>query len=84
MTPDGLPIIGRLGPLTNAYVSTGHGMQGITLGPGSAQALSTLVLRGELPDVLLPYSPARFTRTAAPRLSPRSAAPSQKENARAS
>ncbi len=63
MTPDGLPIIGRLGPLTNTYVSTGHGMQGITLGPGSAAALSTLVLRGELPDVLLPFSPTRFTRT---------------------
>ena len=49
-------------------------MQGITLGPGSATALSTLVLRGELPDVLLPFSPARFTRTAATRTAPRSAA----------
>ena len=66
MTPDGLAIIGRLGPLRNAYVSTGHGMQGITLGPGSAQALSTLVLTGVLPDVLLPFSPSRFTRTAQP------------------
>ena len=85
MTPDGLAIIGRLGALTNAYVSTGHGMQGITLGPGSAQALSTLVLRGELPDVLLPFSPARFTRTAAPLVVaaiPRR--PSPKETARAS
>ncbi len=44
MTPDGLPIIGRLGDLANAYVSTGHGMQGITLGPGSALALTELVL----------------------------------------
>lgn len=60
MTPDGKPIIGRLGPYANAYVSTGHGMQGITLGPGSAQALTTLVLRGELPEVLLPFSPDRF------------------------
>jgi len=84
MTPDGLPIIGRLGPLTNGYVSTGHGMQGITLGPGSAAALSTLVLRGELPDVLLPFSPARFTRTAAPHTTLRPAAPSQKETTRAS
>jgi D-amino-acid dehydrogenase len=84
MTPDGLPIIGRLGPLTNGYVSTGHGMQGITLGPGSAAALSTLVLRGELPDVLLPFSPARFTRTAATHTTLRPAAPSQKETNRAS
>ncbi len=59
-------------------------MQGITLGPGSALALSTLVLRGDLPDVLLPFTPARFTRTAAPRTAPRPAAPSQKETARAS
>jgi D-amino-acid dehydrogenase len=62
MTPDGMPIIGRLGELANMYVSTGHGMQGITLGPGSAKALSLLVLRGELPDVLVPFSPARFTK----------------------
>ena len=82
MTPDGLPIIGRLGALTNAYVSTGHGMQGITLGPGSAVALSTLVLRGQLPDVLLPFSPARFTRTSAPR--PAASSASQKATTRVS
>lgn len=62
MTPDGLPIIGPLGELSNTYVSTGHGMQGITLGPGSALALSRLVLHGEAPEVLVPFAPARFTR----------------------
>jgi D-amino-acid dehydrogenase len=62
MTPDGMPIIGRLGELENAYVSTGHGMQGITLGPGSALALTDLVLRDHLRDVLIPFTPARFTR----------------------
>jgi D-amino-acid dehydrogenase len=62
MTPDGMPVIGRLGDLDNAYVSTGHGMQGITMGPGSALALTDLILRGRLPDVLVPFSPARFTR----------------------
>ena len=73
MTPDGMPIIGRLGELRNAYVSTGHGMQGITLGPGSALALTALVLRGEVPDVLVPFAPARFTR-AVVRKSPQPAA----------
>ena len=73
MTPDGMPIIGRLGELSNAYVSTGHGMQGITLGPGSALALTALVLRGEVPDVLVPFTPARFTR-AVVRKSPQPAA----------
>ena len=62
MTPDGLPVIGRLGHLTNTYVSSGHGMQGITLGPGSALALSRMVLHGEVPDVLVPFAPQRFTR----------------------
>lgn len=62
MTPDGMPVIGRLGDFGNVYVSSGHGMLGITLGPGSAAALTDLVLRGELPDVLTPFSPARFTR----------------------
>jgi D-amino-acid dehydrogenase len=62
MTPDGRPIIGRLGDLTNAYVCTGHGMQGLTLGPGSAAALSRLVLRDETADVLAPFAPGRFTR----------------------
>lgn len=62
MAPDGRPIIGQLGDLENAFVSTGHGMQGITLGPGSALALTELILRDQLPDVLVPFTPARFTK----------------------
>ena len=62
MTPDGIPVVGRLGNLSNTYVSSGHGMQGITLGPGSALALSRMVLHGEVPDVLVPFAPQRFTR----------------------
>lgn len=62
MTPDGMPIIGRLGDLENTYVCTGHGMQGITLGPGSALALTDLVLHGHQPDVLKPFTPDRFTK----------------------
>ena len=63
MTPDGLPIIGQLGSLENLYVSTGHGMQGITLGPGSALALTDLVLHGHQPDVLAPFTPDRFIKS---------------------
>jgi D-amino-acid dehydrogenase len=57
-----MPIIGRLGDVDNLYVSTGHGMLGITLGPGSAVAMTDLVLHDRLPEVLLPFTPARFTR----------------------
>jgi D-amino-acid dehydrogenase len=60
MTPDGLPVIGVLPGLSNAYVSTGHGMLGVTLAPGSALALSDLVLHGERRPVLAPFDPARF------------------------
>jgi D-amino-acid dehydrogenase len=60
MTPDGKPIIGRLGDLTNVYVSTGHGMLGVTLAPGSAAALTDLILRDRISPNLNTFSPARF------------------------
>jgi D-amino-acid dehydrogenase len=60
MTPDGLPIIGRLGSLSNAFVSTGHGTLGVTLAPGSAAAITELVLRDHLSPLLDPFTSARF------------------------
>jgi D-amino-acid dehydrogenase len=60
MTPDGLPIIGKLGAIDNAYVSTGHGMLGVTLAPGTAAVLAALVLKDTLSPLLTPFSPARF------------------------
>lgn len=61
MTPDGLPVIGRLGGLGNAYVSTGHAMLGLTLAPATAQALSALILHGDQQPALAPFSADRFT-----------------------
>ncbi len=60
MTPDGIPAIGRLGSLKNAYVSTGHAMLGVTLGPASAQAVADLVVHDRLSPLLAPFTPARF------------------------
>lgn len=65
MTPDGMPIIGRLGRLENTYVSTGHGMLGVTLAPGTASALTDLILRGRTSPALRPFAPSRFGRRAA-------------------
>jgi D-amino-acid dehydrogenase len=62
MTPDGLPIIGQLGPLQNAFVSTGHGMLGVTLAPGTAAALTDLILHGRSSPNLNIFSPNRFGR----------------------
>jgi D-amino-acid dehydrogenase len=60
MSPDGLPIIGRLDGLTNAYVSTGHAMLGVTLAASSASALSALILRAETMPTLMPFRADRF------------------------
>jgi D-amino-acid dehydrogenase len=60
MTPDGLAAIGRLPGTTNAFVSSGHGMLGVTLAAGSARALTALVVRGVPPPQLAPFDPARF------------------------
>ena len=60
VTPDGLPVIGRLGRLVNTYVATGHGMLGVTLAPGTAAALTELIVRGRTPAVLEPFAASRF------------------------
>jgi glycine/D-amino acid oxidase-like deaminating enzyme len=44
----------------NAYVTNGHAMQGVSLSPGSGQALANLILTGHADDVLAPFSPDRF------------------------
>jgi len=60
MTPDGLPAIGTMPGLANTFVSTGHGMLGVTLAAGSARALTDLVLHGTRRPELAPFDPARL------------------------
>ena len=62
MTPDGMPIVGRLPGTANAYVSSGHGMLGVTLGPGTSHALADVILGKGYPPRLLPFTPNRFAR----------------------
>lgn len=62
VTPDGLPVIGRLQPWTNAYVATGHAMLGLTAGPSTARALVNRMLTGRTPAVLRPFNAQRFGR----------------------
>jgi D-amino-acid dehydrogenase len=62
MSPDGLPLIGRLGRLPNVYVSTGHAMLGVTLGPATAAAAADLVLAGHTGVPIAPIDPARFAQ----------------------
>ena len=47
MTADGLPIIGPLPQLENAWIATGHGMLGFTQGPITGQLLAEWITEGK-------------------------------------
>jgi glycine oxidase len=49
-TPDGLPYLGLVPGLRNAFVSAGHFRSGIYLSPATAVVMSALI-RGEKPPV---------------------------------
>ncbi len=67
-TPDERPILGRLPGWENAYVATGHGAEGLLLGPLSALAVARTVLGDDPPpdtDALMTqalewWAPTRF------------------------
>ena len=59
LTPDGLPVIGRLPKTPSVFVATGHSMLGMTLGPATGAALAALIA-GEPAEVLRPFDPGRF------------------------
>ena len=61
ITPDGLPVLGRAPGTPNAYLANGHAMQGMSLSPGSGQALAQLILTGKPADLMSPFSPERFS-----------------------
>jgi glycine/D-amino acid oxidase-like deaminating enzyme len=68
VTRDGLPLIGRLPGLTNAYVATGHSVWGILNAPATGEAMAELILDGAARTVdLAPFDPGRM-RPAAPRV----------------
>jgi D-amino-acid dehydrogenase len=60
MTPDGLPVIGRLAAGRSLYVASGHAMLGLTLAPRTGRLLAEMILDGAEPEVLGPFSPGRF------------------------
>ena len=64
LTPDGLPLIGRLPGADNVYVATGHAMLGVTLAPATGAALARMMVDADsqVAAELAPFDPARFTR----------------------
>lgn len=62
MTPDDLPLIGRVPHLRNLVLATGHGMLGVTMSAGTGLLVSEIV-GGRVPSLdITAFSPARFAR----------------------
>jgi len=60
MTPDGLPVIGKLSGVKNLYIASGHAMQGVTLAPNTGRAIADLILEGASSISIDEFTPERF------------------------
>ena len=61
MSPDGLPIIGKVPRVEGAYIATGHGCWGILNAPATGEAIAELIIKGKCSFLdLSPFDPARF------------------------
>ncbi|MCH8831393.1 MAG: FAD-binding oxidoreductase [Chloroflexi bacterium] len=61
VTPDWLPIIGRVPGWDNVYLATGAGKKGILLSPGIGKSVADLMTQGETSLSIGPFNPSRFT-----------------------
>jgi len=59
-SPDGLPLMGPT-QIESLTLATGHFRNGILLAPVSAEMLTRSILEGEVPAVMLPFLPTRFS-----------------------
>lgn len=62
MTPDGVPILGRVPGLSNMYMTTGHAMSGIYMSLATGLHMAELITEGKASIDLNPFSPLRFDR----------------------
>jgi D-amino-acid dehydrogenase len=61
MTPDGLPLIGRLPRSRHVFVAAGHNMLGLTLAPATGRIIADMVT-GQKPEMdLAPFAVDRFS-----------------------
>jgi len=61
MTPDGLPVIGKVPDLCNAYIATGHAMVGVSMSPATGKIISELIHTGNTKFEIAAFNPNRFT-----------------------
>ena len=61
VTADGLPLIGLVAGMANAYIATGHSVWGMLNAPGTGEAIAELITTGTSQAVdLSPFSPGRL------------------------
>lgn len=60
VTPDWLPIIGRVQGYENAWLSTGAGKKGILLAPGFGKSIADMITKSETDLSVQSYAPQRF------------------------
>lgn len=64
-TEDGLPLIGPVPGIDNAFVAAGHSCWGVLLAPATGQAMAELLTEGAASTVpLQAYAPSRLVRRA--------------------
>lgn len=60
MTPDGLPVIGKIPGIENGFIASGHGMVGVAMSPITGKIISEIV-KGKTPKYPIEaVSPNRF------------------------
>jgi D-amino-acid dehydrogenase len=60
LTPDGLPMMGRVPGFDNLYLATGHAMLGITLAPATGESMAELMTGTLASSALAAFEPGRF------------------------
>jgi len=60
LTPDGLPMLGRVPGYRNLLVATGHAMLGITMAPVTGELMADVMTGKESAAALAPFDPGRF------------------------
>ncbi len=60
MTPDSSPVIGRVEPISDLFINSGHGTLGWTLGVRSGAALADLICDSAPQLSLSPFNIRRF------------------------
>jgi D-amino-acid dehydrogenase len=61
MTPDGLPMIGRIPGNENVFAATGHGMLGVTMAPLTGECIADMIINGREDDDLDAFRVDRFS-----------------------